>query len=129
VTGLAIISAAQTGEPAVAISGPNAMLSRRSFEPKISEDALNLYTFNVIPDRDPIGRIDDVARLKQNIKCTTPQSSLFGCHAVERTICELLVTCGSFGRPPFCRCTIDFGYPKPVQMGNRTFEEACGIAS
>ncbi|KAI2509357.1 lipase [Fragilaria crotonensis] len=127
--GLAIISAAQTGAPAVAISGPNAMLSRLTFEPPLSEDALNRFTFNVIPHKDPIPMIDDVAMLYQKIKCTASPNRIFACHQIERTICELLVTCGSSGRPPFCKCVTDFSYPKPIQMGNRTFEEACGIPS
>ena len=126
--GLAIISGAQTGAPGVGISGPNAMLSRRTFDPALSVDALNRYTFNVIPDNDPVAMIDDVAMLFQNIKCTAPQNRIFACHLIERTICEILVTCGSSGRPPFCKCVTDLSYPKPIQRGNRTFEEACGIA-
>lgn len=125
--GLAIISAAQTGVPGVAISGPNAMLSRRTFDPRLSVDALNRYTFNVIPENDPIAMIDDVALLYQNIKCYAPQNRIFACHLIERTICELMVTCGSSGRPPICMCVTDLSYPKPIQRGNRTFEEACGI--
>lgn len=127
--GLAIISAAQTGAPAVAISGPNAMLSRLTFDPPLSLDALNRFTINVIPNKDPVPMIDDVAMLYQKIKCTASPNRIFACHQIERTICELLVTCGSSGRPPFCKCVMDFSYPKPIQMGNRTFEEACGIPS
>jgi lipase ATG15 len=47
--GLAMISGAQTGTPAVAMSGPNAMLSKRSFIPEISKEDLDSKTFNVIP--------------------------------------------------------------------------------
>ena len=43
--GLSIITGAQTGIPAVALSGPNAMLSRRSFDPPISAEALDSKTF------------------------------------------------------------------------------------
>jgi lipase ATG15 len=43
--GLAIISGAQAGALAVALSGPNAMLSRKSFRPSLSVDSLNEYTF------------------------------------------------------------------------------------
>jgi lipase ATG15 len=43
--GLAIITGAQTGVPAVALSGPNAMLSRKSFDPPVSVEDLNTKTF------------------------------------------------------------------------------------
>jgi putative lipase involved disintegration of autophagic bodies len=43
--GLAIITGAQKGVPAVALSGPNAMLSRKSFDPPISREALDKKTF------------------------------------------------------------------------------------
>jgi lipase ATG15 len=43
--GLSIITGAQTGVPAVALSGPNAMLSRRSFDPPISAEDLDSKTF------------------------------------------------------------------------------------
>jgi putative lipase involved disintegration of autophagic bodies len=43
--GLAIISGAQTGVDAVALSGPNAMLSGISFRPPITADALDKHTF------------------------------------------------------------------------------------
>ena len=43
--GLSIITGAQTGVPAVALSGPNAMLSRRSFDPPISQEDLDSKTF------------------------------------------------------------------------------------
>jgi hypothetical protein len=40
-----MITGAQTGVPAVALSGPNAMLSRFSFSPPVSAEALNSKTF------------------------------------------------------------------------------------
>ena len=43
--GLSIITGAQTGVPAVALSGPNAMLSRRSFDPPITQEDLDSKTF------------------------------------------------------------------------------------
>lgn len=87
---------------------------------------LNLYSLNVIPERDPVAHIDDVARLSQTIRCTAAQSSLFGCHRIERTLCEIMVACGTENRATICECTKDFGYPEPTQIGNRTFQEACG---
>lgn len=43
--GLSIITGAQAGVPAVALSGPNAMLSRLSFDPPISIEDLDSKTF------------------------------------------------------------------------------------
>jgi lipase ATG15 len=43
--GLSIITGAQAGVPAVALSGPNAMLSRLSFDPPISVEDLDSKTF------------------------------------------------------------------------------------
>jgi lipase ATG15 len=72
--GLAIITGAQTGTPAVALSGPNAMISRKSFDPPVSVKALNTKTFNIIPFRDPVPMIDDKAQLFQNIECGAPHN-------------------------------------------------------
>jgi putative lipase involved disintegration of autophagic bodies len=43
--GLSIITGAQKGVPAVALSGPNAMLSRKSFDPVIQAEQLDKKTF------------------------------------------------------------------------------------
>jgi lipase ATG15 len=43
--GLSIITGAQAGVPAVALSGPNAMLSRRSFDPPLTKEELDSKTF------------------------------------------------------------------------------------
>jgi hypothetical protein len=40
-----MITGAQTEVPAVAISGPNAMLSRLSFDPPVTAELLNSKTF------------------------------------------------------------------------------------
>ena len=52
--GLAMITGAQTQRPAVALSGPNNVLSRKSFSPSLSKEDLDRLTFNIIPDRDPV---------------------------------------------------------------------------
>lgn len=52
--GLAMISGAQTRTPSVAISGPNALISQLVFN--VTEESLANYTFNVVPDRDPVPR-------------------------------------------------------------------------
>lgn len=51
-----MITGAQTGSPAVALSGPNNKISRLSFDPPLDIDTLDRLTFNIIPDRDPVPR-------------------------------------------------------------------------
>jgi lipase ATG15 len=125
--GLSIITGAQTGTPAVALSGPNAMLSRLSFDPPLTVEALNSKTFNIIPHRDLVPMIDDPAQNSQGIRCTTKQQDVVGCHTATRSLCEIIYTCGSRTRPVLCECVTHFGYPEPTPSGNRTFAQACGL--
>lgn len=125
--GLALITGAQTGASGIAISGPNAMLTRLAFDPQISEEALNTLTFNVIPERDVVPRIGGVAHLFENVECTAPHNELFGCHTSTRTLCELLYKCGSGDRPVLCECVTKFGYPEPISSNGDSFAEACAI--
>ena len=112
---MAIITGAQTKTNSVAISGPNAMLSRNTFIPRpLTVEELNTYTFNVVPAADPIPMFDDLARLYQNINCTAEKHDLFGCHDISRSICEIQYTCGSASRPVLCECVMDYSYPDPV---------------
>eukprot|EP00581_Thalassiosira_minuscula_P005824 CAMPEP_0183745310 /NCGR_PEP_ID=MMETSP0737-20130205/66173_1 /TAXON_ID=385413 /ORGANISM="Thalassiosira miniscula, Strain CCMP1093" /LENGTH=364 /DNA_ID=CAMNT_0025980969 /DNA_START=919 /DNA_END=2013 /DNA_ORIENTATION=+ len=111
--GLAIITGAESSTNAVAISGVNAMLSRDSFYPPLTVDQLDTYTFNVVPDRDIFPRIDDLARLYQNINCTAAANDIIGCHHVTRSVCEIQYTCGSRDKPILCECLLDYGYPEP----------------
>jgi len=127
--GLAIITAAQTGIPGVALSGPNALIGLQTFDPPLTKEALDTLTFNIIPDSDPVPRFDDRAALFEEIRCTAAPNAVGGCHSSARSLCEILYTCGSSGRPVPCNCVTDFGYPapKPMEGVTRTFEEACGI--
>jgi len=125
--GISLISGAQTEIPAIAISGPNLKLSRLTFRPEISLDAVNEYLFNVIPDRDIIPRIDDPGPLYQRIECRAPYNDIWGCHSAQRSLCEILYQCGSLDRPPLCDCATKYGYPEPRQVrGNLTFTDLCG---
>jgi lipase ATG15 len=147
--GLAIISGAQAGVPAVALSGPNAMISGRSFVPQVTPEQLNRFTFNIgkskvlqsaagpspvvsyltatgiVPDRDLVARFDDLADQYQRIRCTAPKNAFFECHDFTRSLCEIIYTCGTGDRPAICECHTRFGYPKPITDGDRKFEEAC----
>ena len=124
--GLGIISGAQTGIQAVAISGPNAMLSRERFG--VTAENLERYTFNIIPDRDLVAMIDDPVKNVQRIECGAQQNDLFGCHAIARSFCEIQYSCGTGAKPLICECVTGFGYPEPTPRttATRTFTEACG---
>jgi len=125
--GLAIITGAQANIPAIALSGPNAMIGRNTFFPPVTAEALNTMTFNVIPDRDIVPRLDDHGKLFQQINCIADSNDLFGCHSSLRSLCEIIFTCGTNGRPALCECHTMFGYPIPQAKENatETFEEAC----
>jgi lipase ATG15 len=125
--GLSIITGAQTGIAAVALSGPNAILSRESFNPPVTKEALNTLTFNIVPDRDIVPRLDDIAKLNQHIRCTAPINDFVGCHDGRRSLCEIIFTCGTNLRPALCDCTTEFGYPEPTPKEGvtTTFAEAC----
>jgi len=126
--GLSIITGAQTGVPAVALSGPNGLLSRDTFDPPITKDALNTLTFNIVPDRDIVPRLDDVAKLNQHIRCTAPANDFLACHDGRRSLCEIIYSCGTNNRPALCDCVTEFGYPEPVLKdvtSTKTFAEEC----
>ena len=126
-----MITGAQTGVPAVALSGPNAMLSRKSFDPPISADALDAFTFNIIPERDVVPMIDDPAQNHQSIRCNTDLADVVGCHDSTRSLCEIIYSCGSEGRPIPCACVTTFGYPEPTPVdpsNTQSFADFCANA-
>jgi lipase ATG15 len=128
--GLAIISGAQTATPAVALSGPNTMLTRRSLDPPISSEALDSHTFNIIPERDVVPMLDDVAQNFQRIRCNTGANDVIGCHDSTRSLCEIIYSCGTQGRPALCECVEVFGYPEPDRInGSLSFADACAAAN
>uniref|UniRef100_A0A7S2YHJ8 Fungal lipase-like domain-containing protein n=1 Tax=Entomoneis paludosa TaxID=265537 RepID=A0A7S2YHJ8_9STRA len=127
--GISLITGAQTGIPAIAISGPNNMLSRKTFDPIFSKDDITQYLFNVIPERDVVPRVDDWGMQHQEIRCRAKANDLFGCHSSIRSLCEIMYTCGSHARPPLCECATKFGYPEaiPVGSGNESsYTAICG---
>ena len=86
---------------------------------------LDKYTFNIIPDRDPVPAIDDPAKNFQKIHCLASPNNFVDCHTSTRSLCEIQYTCGSGNRPTLCDCALYFGYPEPEAIGDRTFAEAC----
>lgn len=119
-----MITGAQTQTPAIGLSGPNTIITRRTLSPPVTVDNLNKYTFNIIPDRDPVPAIDDPAKNYQRIACLADPNNFVDCHTSTRSLCDILYTCGSHDRPVLCDC-VAFGYPEPEPTGDRTFAEAC----
>lgn len=76
-----MISGAQARIPAVAISAPNALLSRSSFDPPITSTQLQEFTFNVVPDRDLIPLVDILSTHFQRISCRAEKYDIVGCHS------------------------------------------------
>ena len=127
--GLSIITGAITKTPAVALSGPNAMLTRNSLDPKVKAEDLDRYTFNIIPERDVVPMIDDTAQNYQSIRCEAGYTDVIGCHNSIRALCEIIYMCGSNGRPVPCECVTEFAYEEPVpidsQNNTQTFLQSC----
>jgi len=131
--GLAMISGAQTGVAGIGVSAPNTMLSRVAFN--LTVEDLNTKTFNIIPERDVVPMVDDLAQNYQHVRCTA-NSGHFSKDTVEchgngrRTLCELLYTCGTQNRPALCECVTDYEYPEPKPKdGNATlsFKKQCEL--
>ena len=113
------------------------MLSRRSFDPKVTAEQLDRFTFNIIPERDVVPMIDDPAQNYQSIRCEAGFTDLIGCHDSTRSLCEIIFKCGSNNRPVLCDCVGDendkyafgpaYGYPEPTPKEGvtQTFREAC----
>ena len=123
--GLSIITAAQMGISGIAFSGPNAMMLRKSLDPPISEEALDTFTFNVIPERDLVPTAGGRAKLYENIRCTAAPNAFASCHDIVRTLCDILFTCGTGNRPALCQCVTEFGYPEPISSNGQSFADAC----
>merc|ERR1711920_296279 len=107
--GIAMISGVQTKTPAYALSGPNAILGRKTYDPPLELEEINQWTFNIVPDRDAVPRIDLLAQNSQDIRCLAPRNKPYACHRATRSLCELMYKCGSHGRPIFCNCVLEYG--------------------
>ena len=104
------------------------MLSRQSFDPPVTKEELDDKTFNIIPARDVVPRIDDRAQNFQQIRCETDLTDVVGCHDSTRSLCEIMYICGSGDRPVLCECVTLFNYPEPLPKdpnSTLTFAEAC----
>lgn len=158
--GIAMISGVQTKTPAYALSGPNAILGRKTYNPPLELEEINRWTFNIVPDRDAVPRyvnnecscyhcfcfefqftpfyswsprrIDLLAQNSQDIRCLAPRNQPYACHRATRSLCELMYKCGSQGRPIFCNCVLEYGYPEPTpwqKSGQIPFKKFCEIGN
>ena len=128
--GLSIITGAIARVPAVALSGPNTVLTRRSLDPPVTTGQLDRYSFNIIPERDVVPKIDDPAQNYQKIRCNAGYTDVIGCHDTTRALCEAIYTCGTDGRPALCECVTLMNYPEPQPVdpsSGITFAEACNL--
>ena len=125
------ITGSQTRIPAVAFSGPNSVLARRTLDPPVSAEDINQYVLNVIPKRDIVPLVGGFGTLIQDIECRAPLNSLAGCHSILRTLCELSWSCGTSNEiPVICECATVYGYDEPQRTGgNFSFAEACAAAA
>lgn len=120
-----MITGAQTKTPAIGLSGPNTVITRDTLNPPVLVENLDKYTFNIVPDRDPVPMIDDTSKNIQRIRCLAPSNNFIDCHTSVRSLCEIQYTCGSGSRPTLCDCALYYGYPEPKPTGDRSFAEAC----
>lgn len=130
--GLSLITGSQAKIPAIGFSAPNALISGASFDPVVTEDELNTYTFNVIPAYDIVPQLDDRSEQIQLLECTADISTaMLTCHFMTRTLCEIMATCGSGDRFAFCECHTEYGYDKPLVLSGfeDNFDELCGVSS
>jgi len=79
-----------------------------------------------------VGRMDSKTTFDHKQTLTNPNLAVnydkfLDCHYPGRTLCELMVTCGSFNRPPPCGCAVRYGYDEPQQVsGDRSNSDVCG---
>lgn len=74
-------------------------------------------------------RFDDVSTNFQRIRCTASVNNIAGCHDAYQSLCELIFTCGSNGRPIPCLCTRKFTYAEPtiVDPNGALFNTECPL--
>ena len=65
----------------------------------------NSQAFNIVPDRDPVPRIDDLSENYQRVQCRSAPNAPVDCHFGKRTLCEIMFTCGTAQERPIpCFC-------------------------
>ncbi|CAK0877768.1 unnamed protein product [Prorocentrum cordatum] len=82
---------------AVTFSAPGLHSTRRIFDPSPSKSALRRAGVNVVPDNDPVPKVDAQVGTVLKIDCG---GSAVGCHSIMSTLCELSAACGAAGGRP-----------------------------
>ncbi|KAL0234457.1 hypothetical protein PCE1_001493 [Barthelona sp. PCE] len=88
--GLAQVVAAKTGNKAIVFSSPGMALTSSKF--KVPYNSLRMTSTTVVPDNDPVAKIDIHAGEVQRIACDKAKHQ-FECHGILRTFRELGVHC------------------------------------
>jgi hypothetical protein len=101
------------------------------FQALTGTSLVNRSSKNIIPQRDVVPMIDDVAQNWQGIRCQAGFVDVVGCHNSIRSLCEIMYSCGTGNRPFLCACVTEFNYPEPVLKAGAnssvSFKELCGI--
>ena len=79
---------------------------------------MNRYTLNIIPERDPVSKVDRTSSQVQRIRCTVEKNTFSACQSIQRSLCEIIMyACGSNNKPIFCDSYTKYSYPKPIPDG------------
>ena len=74
----------------IAFSGPGITPLEYKLKNEIDYKYYKMNLIDVIPDYDVIPRIENTAGIKYRVLC---DKGFFGCHSIERTICQIGATC------------------------------------
>ena len=74
----------------IAFSGPGITPLEYKLKNEIDYKYYKMNLIDVIPDYDVIPRIENTAGVKYRVLC---DKGFFGCHSIERTICQIGATC------------------------------------
>ena len=74
----------------IAFSGPGITPLEYKLKDEIDYKYYKMNLIDVIPDYDVIPRIENTAGIKYRVLCN---KGFFGCHSIERTICQIGATC------------------------------------
>ena len=74
----------------ISISGPGITPLEYKLKNEIDYKYYKMNLIDVIPDYDVVPRIENTAGIKYRVLC---DKGFFGCHSIERTICQIGATC------------------------------------
>jgi len=86
------IAAASTNSTSINYSPPGMWWSAKRFN--VTVESVQATSVAVVPALDAVPRVDAQAAATQNVQCRGTSATVFGCHTLARTTCELYRTCG-----------------------------------